>query len=202
MFIRKYYLPILVFLLLIVGIGLYYLQTRPPKDPIVIIKPVEPLPKSEVKAPVEDTSQGGHFHADGTWHEGPHEPVAETPPAAVRSLSDAELAEIPEDMPEPDIPLPTDLSDSQALNRWKEKYIAEWQKYIHALDLPIKRLTTEIDQMTVELPPENAPDFAAAKAKLLAKKRERHKLGVEKNARVHKSMATTDKLFADNIKSK
>ncbi len=25
------------------------------------------------KAPVGDTSQGGHFHEDGTWHEGPHE---------------------------------------------------------------------------------------------------------------------------------
>ncbi|RKU19386.1 hypothetical protein C6503_07970 [Candidatus Poribacteria bacterium] len=79
MFIRKYWLPISVFLLLIVGVGLYYLQTRPPKDPVVIIKPVEPLPKSEVKAPVGETSQGGHVHADGTWHEGPHDVAVEQP---------------------------------------------------------------------------------------------------------------------------
>ena len=76
MFIRKYWLPLSVFIVAIVGIGLYYLQTRPPKDPIVIYKPVEPLPKSEVaEAPERDTSQGGHRHTDGTWHEGPHEPV-------------------------------------------------------------------------------------------------------------------------------
>ena len=79
MFIRKYWIPITVFLVVIVGVGLYYLQTRPPKDPIVIIKPVEPLPKSEVKAPVGDTAQGGHFHADGTWHEGPHEAPVKPP---------------------------------------------------------------------------------------------------------------------------
>ena len=27
------------------------------------------------KAPVGDTSQGGHFHADGTWHGEPHAPL-------------------------------------------------------------------------------------------------------------------------------
>ena len=31
------------------------------------------------KAPVGDTSQGGHVHADGTWHEGAHEPI-DAPP--------------------------------------------------------------------------------------------------------------------------
>lgn len=80
MFIRKYWLPVTVFLVAIVGVGLYYLQTRLPKDPIVIIKPVEPLPKSEVAEVVEgDTSQGGHFHADGTWHDGRHEATVEPP---------------------------------------------------------------------------------------------------------------------------
>ena len=52
MFLRKYWLPLSVFLVLIVGIGLYLLPTQLPKEPIVIYKPVEPLPKSEVKAPV------------------------------------------------------------------------------------------------------------------------------------------------------
>ncbi|MYB02275.1 hypothetical protein F4X90_21760 [Candidatus Poribacteria bacterium] len=73
MFLRKYWIPLSVFLVLIVGIGLYMLAIQPPKDPIVIYKPVEPLPKSPVaEAPVGDTSQGGHFHADGTWHAEPH----------------------------------------------------------------------------------------------------------------------------------
>ena len=74
MFLRKYWIPLSVFIVAIVGVGFYYLQTRPPKDPIVIIKPVEPLPKSEVaEVPEGDTSQGGHVHADGTWHREPHE---------------------------------------------------------------------------------------------------------------------------------
>ena len=76
MFLRKYWIPITVFIVAICAVGLYYLQTQPPKEPIVIYKPVEPLPKSEVKAPVGDTSQGGHVHADGTFHAGPHD----TPP--------------------------------------------------------------------------------------------------------------------------
>ena len=78
MFGRKYWIGLTVFLVVIVGISLYYLQTRPrpPKDPILIIKPVEPLPKSEVAEVVEgDTSQGGHRHADGTWHDGAQAPV-------------------------------------------------------------------------------------------------------------------------------
>ena len=51
MFIRKYWLPLSVFLIAIIGVGLYLLQTQPPKDPIksdkaataVEIKPI-PLP--------------------------------------------------------------------------------------------------------------------------------------------------------------
>ena len=38
MFIRKYWVPLSVFLLLIMGVSVYYLQNRPPKDPIVIYK--------------------------------------------------------------------------------------------------------------------------------------------------------------------
>ncbi len=29
--------------------------------------------QTQTQAPVEDTSQGGHTHADGTWHPGPHD---------------------------------------------------------------------------------------------------------------------------------
>ena len=77
MFGRKHWLAISVFLVAIVGVSLYYLQTRPPKDPIVIIKPVEPLPKPteqpKAETPVGDASQDGHRHADGTFHAEPHE---------------------------------------------------------------------------------------------------------------------------------
>lgn len=78
MFLRKYWIPLSVFVVAIVGVGLYMLAIQPPKDPIVIYKPVEPLPMAHgTKASVEETSQGGHFHADGTWHEAEVHPTAE-----------------------------------------------------------------------------------------------------------------------------
>ena len=80
MFLRKNWLPISVFIVAIVGVGLYYLQTRPPKDPIVIYKTTEVEKPKQPQAPVGETSQGGHVHPDGTWHEGPHE--AHAPAAA------------------------------------------------------------------------------------------------------------------------
>ena len=87
MFLRKYWLPLSVFLLLIVGIGLYLLATQPPPEPVKIYTAVKPIEKptqqpTTAQAPVDETSQGGHVHADGTWHEAPHEPVespVETP---------------------------------------------------------------------------------------------------------------------------
>lgn len=71
MFIRKYWLPLTVFIVAIGGVGLYYLQTRPAKPPIVIVKPVE-VEKPTAKSPVGEASQGGHVHEDGTWHGEPH----------------------------------------------------------------------------------------------------------------------------------
>ena len=92
MFLRKYWLPISVFIVAIVGIGLYLLATQPPKEPIVIYKAVEPIEKppqqpTTAQAPVGDTSQGGHVHADGTWHEGPHE--TEVQPVPEGNAADA-----------------------------------------------------------------------------------------------------------------
>ncbi len=90
MFIRKYWLPLSVFIVAIAGVGLYLLATQPPKDPIVIYKVVEPEKPTEqlkeTEVPEGDTSQGGHVHADGTWHEGPHDaPVVSEVPAEVET---------------------------------------------------------------------------------------------------------------------
>ena len=84
MFIRKYWIPLTVFLLAIVGVGLYYLKTRPPKNPIVIYKatPVE-VEKPTAEAPTPkppppgESAESGHWHGD-EWHPGPHE-AHETP---------------------------------------------------------------------------------------------------------------------------
>jgi len=189
MFIRKYWLPLSVFIVAIVGIGLYLLATQPPKEPIKIYKVVEPEKPTEqptTEAPVEDTSQGGHVHADGTWHEGPHEPV-ETPAAPASYFSDAELAEIPEDMLEPDIPLPADLKnlDLDRWKQWRDKYQAEWNKYIHALDPAIERLGREVKRLSAEMPPESSPDYTAALAKHNAKMLEYNRLITEKGWRIH-----------------
>ena len=99
MFIRKYWIPLSVFIIAIVGVSLYYLQTRPPKDPIVIYKPVEPLPKPivekseiETEAPVAETAQGGHSHEDGTFHAEPHEMPSDVPQSEdIKFESDAEF---------------------------------------------------------------------------------------------------------------
>lgn len=81
MLLRKYWIPLLVFIVAIAGVGLYYLQTRPPKEPIVIITPVEPLEKPTAKTPVvEQPEQVGHFHEDGTFHAEPPALVAESSP--------------------------------------------------------------------------------------------------------------------------
>lgn len=87
MFIRKYWLPLTVFIVVVAGVGLYLLATQPPKEPIVIYKAVEPLPKSEAKTPVGETSQGGDFHEDGmSKPEVPHDAPVEVS-AEVRTAS-------------------------------------------------------------------------------------------------------------------
>ena len=104
MFIRKYWIPLSVFIVAICAVGLYLLATQPPKDPILIYKPVEPIEKPteepKAEAPVGDTSQGGHVHADGTWHAGPHEAPVDRPvlpplqaqetPQFVKPISDSQ----------------------------------------------------------------------------------------------------------------
>ena len=79
MFIRKNWLPLSVFLIALVMVGLYVLQTRPEKTPIKIYKTTEVEKPTQPQAPVGDTSQGGHFHSDGTWHEGPHDAPVPAP---------------------------------------------------------------------------------------------------------------------------
>ena len=83
MFLRKYWLPLSVFVVAIVGVGLYMLATQPPPETVKIyktVKPIEkPLQQPTAEAPVGDTSRGGHFHADGTFHAEPHEAPVEQP---------------------------------------------------------------------------------------------------------------------------
>ena len=152
MFIRKYWIPLLVLLVAIVGVGLYLLTTQPEKEPIVIIKPVEPLPKSErqTEAPVGGTSQDGHFHADGTWHAGPHETPQRDTTAAEKKIElypkwtkeeYTKLKAINKD-------LESNIAERQTLRADMEKAIAEKQEVynqINALfDMPQRTTEDEV----------------------------------------------------------
>ena len=109
MFFRKYWIPFSVFIVAISAVGLYYLQTRPPKEPIVIIKPVDIEQPKETEVPVGDTSEG-HFHDDGTFHEGTHE-THEVPNGVIPAQPAVEAArdytpavvQIPEGITDPDV---------------------------------------------------------------------------------------------------
>jgi hypothetical protein len=82
----------------LLAVGFLALRSDTPTEPITIYKAVEPLAKSTVNPPVGET-QGGHFHADGTFHAQPHKKVKsnyatkpETP--SPNSVSEAKAAEI------------------------------------------------------------------------------------------------------------
>ena len=137
MFLRKYWIGLTVFLVAIVGAGLYYLQTRPSKDPVVIIKPVEPLPKSEVAEVVEgDTSQGGHRHADGTWHDEQHAPIVEVSDDTQQSevvqkrfsvageVDIMQMPELPADIDPDDIPPFYSIAESGARHHYNRPLTA------------------------------------------------------------------------------
>ena len=78
-------------------------------------------PQPTAKAPVGDTSQGGHFHEDETWHEGAHVPV----PSASHVASDTGLQSPQMSVPQQhrdttgDVPIPTDIYDK---NAWADYY--------------------------------------------------------------------------------
>ena len=147
MFVRKYWLPFSVLIVSIAGVSLYLLtiQTQPPQDPIVIIKPVEPLPKSTAQAsseaPVGDTSQGGHFHEDGTFHAEPHDAtvVAEVSEAEVSAdvpgaFVDAQQSDTQIDAPGQDSSTPSqDAGDvNSAWLKWSKRHNELAKKFLQA----------------------------------------------------------------------
>lgn len=91
---KKFYIPIGLCLVLLVAIGFLSLRSDVPDEPIKIYTAVEPLPKSTAEAPVGETSQGGHFHADGTWDTDPHTAKTEkqaTPPKEPKPMTEVDM---------------------------------------------------------------------------------------------------------------
>lgn len=199
LFSNRLFIGALAFFVLCVGGSLLYMHYDMQRSAVEFAKDQEQIkqlterqtPQPKAETPVVDPSQGGHFHEDGTWHGEPHTvEVPVEPPAVAPSepyFSDAELAEIPEDMLEPDIPLPADLKnvDLDTWKQWRDKHQAEWNKYIHALDPAIERLGREVKRLSTEMPPESSPDYTAVLAKYNAKMLEYDRLITEKGWRIH-----------------
>ena len=66
MFIRKYSLPLSVFIVAIAGVGIYLLSRQPSPAPIKIYNPVD-VEKKPKPPPPGETAESGHWHGD-EWH--------------------------------------------------------------------------------------------------------------------------------------
>ena len=85
MLLRKYWIPILILLVIVMGCGLFYGRKTANQEPVKIYKPVEVKIKPP---PPGETAESGHWHGD-VWHSTRHEPpkvsggdAAPPPPAA------------------------------------------------------------------------------------------------------------------------
>ena len=151
MFFRKYWIPFSVFIIAIVGVSLYVLQTRPPKPPILIVKPVE-FEKQRAKAPVveQPAAEVGHVHADDIWKAAePPERIAARPEVSKSEVSrevSREVSTAPEidyskgaDNPPPFDKVPVDLWDFEATKAAMIENInfvkANWDPKVFDLDV-------------------------------------------------------------------
>lgn len=128
MFLRKNWLPLSVFLIAIIGVGLYLLQTRPPKDPIISYKPVEVETKPKPPPPGE-TFESGHWHGD-EWHTGSHDA-----PAEAATPVDAQITQ-----PTPEVqgaPVPDGSDTDAAYQKLREKYPEQTQNPHPFEDVPV-----------------------------------------------------------------
>ena len=91
MFLRKYWLPLTVFVVALAGVSLYLLTIQAPKAPITIYTAADTQQTSpHPQEPVGETSESGHFHADGTLH-ADHADHADTHDPPVQPPSEASL---------------------------------------------------------------------------------------------------------------
>ena len=77
MFLRKNWLPLLLFVMMICAVSLYILTTQAHKEPIKTHKPVEvENPATPKPPPPGETAENGHWHGD-EWHAEPHSETTE-----------------------------------------------------------------------------------------------------------------------------
>lgn len=129
MFLRKNWLQILVFIVVIAAAGFVILQTLPPKDPIIIYKAVDVETKPKPPPPGE-TYETGHWHGD-EWHANDaHAPVEVATPVDAQiaqpvnpQLQDPANAQIPaptQDPSEESTRTRTPQETAEIQRQWRE----------------------------------------------------------------------------------
>lgn len=115
MFLRKYWLPLTVFVLIaLMGCGLFYGRKAAKQEPVKVYKPVEvEKPAPPKPPPPGETAESGHWHGD-VWHAEPHSAHApgevsqppevsagEAPPTPAKSTSILPKPQLPADFVNP-----------------------------------------------------------------------------------------------------
>ena len=115
MFLRKYWLPLTVFVLIaLMGCGLFYGRKAAKQEPVKVYKPVEvEKPAPPKPPPPGETAESGHWHGD-VWHAEPHSAHAPgevsqppevsaggAPPARAESTSILSKPQLPVDFANP-----------------------------------------------------------------------------------------------------
>ena len=103
LFSNRLFIGAVAFFVLCVGGSLLYMQSvkqqtaREMAGTEERIKQLTEKQNPTAKVPEGDTSQGGHFHEDGTWHAEPHAPISEsvTPTDKERTAAPAEQNVLP-----------------------------------------------------------------------------------------------------------
>lgn len=119
MFIRKSWLPVSVFLIAIIGVGLYLLTTQTPKAPLKSYKPVEvrKIEATPKPPPPGETYETGHWHGD-EWHANDaHAPAEVATPPSEPNTPPSRVATAPTQ-----VSLPAAPDFSGAYEALREKY--------------------------------------------------------------------------------
>lgn len=128
MLLKKFYIPIGALIIAICAVGLFSLRSDTPTEPIKIYKATTPAEKAETQTDTttRDTAQGGHFHADGTFHAEPHseETAVSTSETAV-STSEFTRAELLERFPQYDFHSPESKENLHSILRGEKEQVRQ-----------------------------------------------------------------------------
>ena len=185
-FSNRLFIGALAFFVLCVGGSLLYMQhvskqsARELAETRERLKPFTSKQPTTAEAPVGDTSQGGHVHADGTWHEGAHETEVQSTTPALRETVpvDASRAPMPAATgagnPHPFQNVPVDLYDFEATKASMIENInfvkANWDPKVYNREVSIAAAISENIANATNLPiytTEEAEELRALHLQLL-----------------------------------